>query len=143
MGVCLGLMLEPEVSDAQEMFDTDGKSIASELEALDAICEKVGVTLLSEFIDTSAYDYSEEEMEDIPEEFQEEVPPNSISEVGYRPCSELQATVAAILGQLGTADGSKQFSAELAAAISEDLTLLQKSLAIASQAGASCMLYLW
>lgn len=143
MGVCLGLMLDPEVPEAQEAFETDGKCTAGELSTLDAICELAGVTSLSAFVDAGAYDISEEEMEEIPEEYRDQIAPASSEEVGYRDCSELQATITAILSQLESADASNSFSAEIVEEITEDLKMLQKSLAVASEAGAKCMLFLW
>lgn len=56
---------------------------------------------------------------------------------------QLQATITAILSQLESADASNSFSAEIVEAITEDLKMLQKSLAVASEAGAKCMLFLW
>ncbi len=143
MGVCLGLMLDPEVAEAQAAFETDGKCTANELSTLDAICELAGVTSLSAFIDAGAYDISEEEMEEIPEEHRDQTVPAQSGEAEYRDCSELQSTITAILSQLELADASNSFSAEIAEEISNDLKMLQKSLAVASEAGAKCMLFLW
>ena len=143
MGVCLGVMFDPAVPEAQKVFETDGKCTASELSALDGICELVGATPISLFLDASAYDISEEEMEEIPEEYQAQITPSSSAETGYRDSTELLATIAAIRIHLESATANKPFSAEIAEAINEDLLLLQKSLEVASEAGAKCMLFLW
>ena len=143
MGVCLGVIFEPKVPEAKEVFETDGKCLASELSALDEICETAGVTPFSTFVDTSAYDISEEELEEIPEEIRAQMTPCTSVEVDFGDCTELMATIAAIRDHLASSPADIPFTAEVAEAVSEDLTLLQKSLEIASQAGAKCMLLLW
>lgn len=143
MGVCLGVIFDPEVADAKEAFETDGKCTASLLSALDEICEIAGVTPLSSFVDASAYDISEEEIDEIPEEYRDQITPFSSAEVGFSDCTEVIATITAIRDHLETSPADIPFTAEIAEAVTEDLMLLQKSLEIASEAGAKCMLFLW
>lgn len=143
MGVCLGVMFEPAVPEGEELYDSEGKCLAQELSALDLICESRGVRRISEFVDASAYDLSEEELEDIPPEYREEFSSEPGSEAEYRDCSELLETIAAIKMHLQTQDNQTQLSEDVVKAVIEDLTLLERSLQVAFQAGAKCMLLLW
>lgn len=144
MGVCIGLMFEPDLEEAKDAFDTDGKSIASALSELDEICQAANVTKLSAFVDGSAYDLSEEEYEGMPEEFQPEDEPDYEEEAEFRECSEIITTVAAVIKALESgSSGTEAFSPEATDNIVEDLRLMLKALEIGSQADAKCMLFLW
>jgi hypothetical protein len=144
MGVCIGLTFDPELEEAKEAFGTDGKCIARALPELDEICLAAHVTKLSAFVDSGAYDLSEEEYESMPEEFRPEAEPDYEEEAEFRECSEIITAVAAVIKALESrSSGTESFSPEAADNILEDLRLMLKALEIGSQADAKCILFLW
>ena len=144
MGVCVGLMFDEELPEAQAEIDDEAKCIPRHINELDEICVRLGLRPLSDYVDSSAYAISEEELEAIPEEYRE----MAAAEAGvvreeeiWTPSSEVLATCNGILNELRANKDFTDIDSESRDYLIECLNQFCKALEIGAKAGRSCQLF--
>ncbi len=144
MGVCVGLMFDEELPEAQAEIDDEAKCIPHYIHEIDEICVRLGFRPLSDYVDSSAYAISEEELEAIPKQYRE----MAAAEAGvfreeeiWTPSSEVLATCNGILNTLRANYDFPNIDPESRDYLIECLDQFRKALEIGAKAGRSCQLF--
>ena len=144
MGICVGLMFDEDLPEAQAEIDDEAKCIPRHIHELDEICVRLGLRPLSDHVDSSAYAISEEELEAIPEEYREA----AAAEAGvfreeeiWAPSSEVLAACNGLLNVLRANQDLTNIDPESRDYLIECLDQFRKALEIGAKAGRSCQLF--
>jgi len=137
----IGIIFDRDVPEVETVWDTDCKCLAHEISKLDEICNSLQVPLLSCFLAASS------ESSDIQAKSEEKENQDSNDRPSdadlFRECSDLYASVNALLVHLSCTENTTTYPPELLNRLRQELQQLHAAARIAIASGAKCKLFMF